>query len=580
MQYFLIFLLLLACYFGEKGLKSKIFITNIFSILIIVWNVCNNYTNEGINEAVLFTLKSNTDGAPFSDFIPYFITYISYLILSLVPLVFRKNFIFFNKKKYNILSLFVLIISISIISIKTNYIKDYIFLINNLFSNYKSAPINKVTFEKIKVDELNKINIDKNLVIIIAESLERTHRDIDGINFLPQISNLSNQFDFSNIVQTKGSGWTIAGHVNVLCGLPLVGLSNDATAMSTFLPRATCIPEVLEKKGYHSIYISGTNTQFSGTNNFLKTHGVNEVYDIKQLEKEVNKQNISKWGINDDKILDISYNIFENKSIQKENFNLIISTINTHTPNGLFLESCKHLDITKATEEIQKSIMCSDYLISEFIKKIQQSPYYKDTTIVLVSDHLMMGQHTYLKEKNRTNTFSIFSHELENKTIDDNGSLIDVLPTTLSLITSNDLDFGMGVNIISEKNKINLILNKKTESESLNIARELWAFPNINEKMIFNGKALIIGQQSIELPFSAEINKEGNITYLSNQGLVIEKHKKLILTNKYNDIIYAKKCNNSACILLGNKDVDNLLIINNVIMKKTLTKENIKDFID
>lgn len=577
MQYFLMFLLLIFCYLGKKHLKIKIFIANTLSLLIIFWNICNEYTGEGINDAVLFTLKSNTDGAPLSDFINYILTYTSFLGLSCIPYFFRKTSTKFNK--YNLLGLTFLSLALIIIFTQTSYTKDFIYLIKNLIPESKTTSKSNVNYKQLKINSLDNIDPNKNLVIIIAESLERTHRDINGINFLPQISDLSNQIDFSNIVQTKGSGWTIAGHVNVLCGLPLVGLSNDATAINTFLPKATCIPEILEKKGYHSIYISGTNTHFSGTENFLKFHGVNEIYDIKKLEKEVSKQDISKWGINDDKILDISYNIFKEKSTQKEHFNLIISTINTHTPKGLFLESCKHLDTLKTTEEIQKSILCSDYLISKFIKKIQQSPHYNNTTIVLVSDHLMMGQHTYLKEKNRTNTFSIFSHDFENKTMHNKGSLIDVLPTALSLITSNDLDFGMGVNITSQENKINSILNKKTENESLDIAGKLWDFPNINEKMVYSGDSLFIGQQSIKLPFSAEINKEGDITYLSNQGLVIEKHKNLILANRYSDIIYAKKCNNSACILLGNKEIDNLLIINDMIIKKTLVKENIKDFL-
>ncbi|TFT22808.1 hypothetical protein E4V17_18190, partial [Proteus mirabilis] len=255
MQYFLMFLLLFFCCLGKRYLKIKIFTANILSLLIIFWNICNDYTGEGINDAVLFTLKSNTDGAPLSDFINYILTYASFLTLSCVPYFLRNISTKFNKQ--NLLGLTFLSLALIIIFTKTNYTKDFFYLVKNLTFEKKIASKSNINYKQLKINSLDNIDLNKNLVIIIAESLERTHRDINGINFLPKISNLPNQIDFSNIVQMKGSGWTIAGHVNVLCGLPLVGLSNDATAMNTFLPKAICIPEVLEKKGYNSIYISG-----------------------------------------------------------------------------------------------------------------------------------------------------------------------------------------------------------------------------------------------------------------------------------------------------------------------------------
>ncbi|TFT98621.1 hypothetical protein E4V43_18165 [Proteus mirabilis] len=550
MQYFLMFLLLFFCCLGKRYLKIKIFTANILSLLIIFWNICNDYTGEGINDAVLFTLKSNTDGAPLSDFINYILTYASFLTLSCVPYFLRNISTKFNKQ--NLLGLTFLSLALIIIFTKTNYTKDFFYLVKNLTFEKKIASKSNINYKQLKINSLDNIDLNKNLVIIIAESLERTHRDINGINFLPKISNLPNQIDFSNIVQMKGSGWTIAGHVNVLCGLPLVGLSNDATAMNTFLPKAICIPEVLEKKGYNSIYISGTDTHFSGTDNFLKLHGVKYIYNLNNLKKSNVDDNISQWGINDDVILNTAFDLFTNESVKKSKFNLIISTINTHAPDGLFLDSCSSIDTTQSTENMQKSILCSDYLIANFIQRIQSSPYYDNTTIILVSDHLMMGKHEYLIDKVRTNTFSIFDKDFKNKKIDNIGGLIDVLPTTLSLITHQNIDFGMGVNIIDGKK--NDLLNKEKEDELLNVARSLWEFPNINDNLFYRSKRLIIGDVSLKLPFSAEIDSKGNIIYISNQGLTIEKHKKSLITNNNTNLIYAKRCNNSACILLGNNN--------------------------
>ncbi|HEJ0109245.1 TPA: sulfatase-like hydrolase/transferase, partial [Proteus mirabilis] len=394
-------------------------------------------------------------------------------------------------------------------------------------------------------------SLNKNFVFIFAESLERSYRDVNGINFLPNISKLENQLDFNNIKQTSGSGWTIAGNVNVLCGLPLFGVINQASLTETFLPKATCMTDQLNNIGYEQIYISGSSTIFAGTKNLLSNHKVNNIYDIEDFKKIISKKDIIAWGVTDDIVLEKAFDTFIEKSKNREKFAIYVSTVDTHFPDGVFLDVCKNkIDTTNISEEIQKSILCSDYLISELIKRIQKSDYYKDTTIVLISDHFMMGEQPYFKYSDRRNTFSIFSHDIKNTIINNEGSLIDVSPTVLSFITDEDIDFGFGVNLLNN-NKKNPLLKSKDNDEYVSFVKDLWSLPNINDKIINHSSDYIrISGQKFKIPLSGYVDDNGKIIDFSATPHIVEKYKKDCLSKNNNHVFMINKINDDLILLL------------------------------
>ena len=546
MIYLLLTLMLLCTFFSKNFNILKFFIFSILLILAFFWYSCNEYTGNGITESVIYTMTSDISGFSLYDVRKYIIIFIILLLITLISITI--SFKLKRKNGYFDALFFVLLIS----CIFTPQAKDYFNAYLNLYEKDKMLlKTNSLIHKEYKVPTINKSSLNKNFVFIFAESLERSYRDVNGINFLPNISKLENQLDFNNIKQTSGSGWTIADNVNVLCGLPLFGVINQASLTETFLPKATCMTDQLNNIGYEQIYISGSSTIFAGTKNLLSNHKVNNIYDIEDFKKIISKKDIIAWGVTDDIVLEKAFDTFIEKSKNREKFAIYVSTVDTHFPDGVFLDVCKNkIDTTNISEEIQKSILCSDYLISELIKRIQKSDYYKDTTIVLISDHFMMGEQPYFKYSDRRNTFSIFSHDIKNTIINNEGSLIDVSPTVLSFITDEDIDFGFGVNLLNN-NKKNPLLKSKDNDEYVSFVKDLWSLPNINDKIINHSSDYIrISGQKFKIPLSGYVDDNGKIIDFSATPHIVEKYKKDCLSKNNNHVFMINKINDDLILLL------------------------------
>ena len=77
------------------------------------------------------------------------------------------------------------------------------------------------------INEVPKNFLNRDLVIIAAESLERTFYKNDNLNHLNlKLLDRNDLIDFTNINQAKGyTDWTIAGLVASNCGLPYIDLT-------------------------------------------------------------------------------------------------------------------------------------------------------------------------------------------------------------------------------------------------------------------------------------------------------------------------------------------------------------------
>lgn len=120
--------------------------------------------------------------------------------------------------------------------------RNFLISINNLVSEQLSHE--DVSNEYVVND--NKLSNLGNVVFIYAESLERTFRSINGVNYIPNITKISSQgLDFSNIMQIPGMGWTMAGIVNTQCSIPLAMMqANTGSNLSSFLSGANCIVSI------------------------------------------------------------------------------------------------------------------------------------------------------------------------------------------------------------------------------------------------------------------------------------------------------------------------------------------------
>ncbi|MEA1625002.1 sulfatase-like hydrolase/transferase [Salmonella enterica] len=531
-------------------LSSRLFfvksiIIAISLIITFTWYIANDFTGNGMDDAFLYTITNSISGTPILENINYII----YIVLSFLGMI----IIIIYAKKINI----------------KNYLFDALFLISTILFIMTSEPSKNImhlihsnnNFSSAELDYITSSDIlesvNGNYVFIIAESLERSFKDINGINYLENISNIENQVDFSNIGYIRGSGWTIAGHVNLICGIPFIGTGNSASKIKTFLPKAKCFSDIVNNSGYKNIYISGTNTSFAGTRNFLVSHSFSDIIDVNTLSEKYNSDRVkNSWGLDDQVILNEAFDIFTKESQNKTPFMLYVSTINTHSP-GYSSYSCEKF----SDDRYLDSIMCADKIIAEFITKIKNSAYYDNTTIVLISDHGLMHWKSLIGvETKRTNLLTIFNKKLHNEVIDNKGTVIDQLPSALETISKSKVALGFGRGVYKNEDSLGIL-----SDEHNTFSKSLWAYPKTNQKIYYSGGDKInIGSVKFSMPICIYYDSNYDILEYGYSDGVKEKCINDIKKRSRDNIIIAEQCDNNLCInIYENKKSERKVISKN-----------------
>ncbi|HAT6271095.1 TPA: sulfatase-like hydrolase/transferase [Proteus mirabilis] len=526
-----VFIICLLVIFSSRLFFIKSIFIILISFTITCWFIANEFTGMGIDDAFLYTITNSIKGTPIFDNSKYIV-----LTLVVFSFIFLSLYISRKFKKKNAISDFLFLLTIVVFFLHSQPVKN----INELFfetNEYSDAKENYIIQNNILS------NSNDNFVFIIAESLERTFKDIDGTNYLRNISEIDNFTDFSNIGYVRGSGWTIAGHVNLICGMPLIGTGNAADKIQTFMPKATCFSDILSEKGYKNIYISGTDLSFAGTKNFLSSHSFSTIIDINTLNNKYKSTELrNSWGIDDKIILDEAFNIYKEQSSRRNPFTLFVSTINTHSP-GFTSPFCEN----KIEDRYLNSVICADKLISDFIKKIKNTPYFKNTTIILVSDHGLMQWDALIgKEIKRTNLLTVFNNKLKNEVINNEGTVLDQIPSAIDAILNNNPSLGFGRSIYNKNNSFGLL-----SPEYNSFSKSLWAYPSLNQNIVKNkNNQLSIGSMKFSVPICIYFDNKYDISDFGYEDGIKDRCMNDIKNKSSDNIIIFENCEKDICYTL------------------------------
>lgn len=312
---------------------------------------------------------------------------------------------------------------------------------------------------------LDGVTAGKNLVLIYLESLEKVYTEesiFPGLT--PFLSSLkTNSLYFSDVRQTAGASWTVAGILASQCGTPLLtplGPNGNDILQNGFLNEATCMGDLLNSAGYHQIFVGGASTRFAGKDTFLRLHGYDEVLGLDELAPTLdNPAYLNNWGLYDDSTFAAAEQKFnELASDISRPFNLTVLTVDTHHPVGTPSRSCTPYEGIKNT--ILDAVHCSDFLLEQFIAKLQQHPAWKDTVVVISSDHLAMrniAQDLYPENYSRE-LFVAALNTGESRDLSYPATHMDLAPTMLNLLgVQHDQLFLAGDNLLdTEISKRNL----------------------------------------------------------------------------------------------------------------------------
>jgi arylsulfatase A-like enzyme len=239
----------------------------------------------------------------------------------------------------------------------------------------------------------------KNLVFIYMESLERqfwSSKLYPGLT--PNLDRLRAQgIDFSGFETFSGANYTIAGMFASQCGVPLFSsafagldaVATNTTDAQTFHPKIACLGDVLHKAGYTQLYMGGAPIHFSNKGLFFRLHGYDQALGLQQLEAANDgKLPQAGWGLYDSALFKLALARYQALEATRKPFNLTLLTLDTHPPNGRPSPGCPKYAAN--SNSMLQAVHCTDFLLGRFVDALSREPGWKNTIVVIMSDHLMM----------------------------------------------------------------------------------------------------------------------------------------------------------------------------------------------
>jgi phosphoglycerol transferase len=421
--------------------KSNRWITVIWPLSLIIslpFAVTNALFGKNEIEPILIFLgntKMNEMAAiGIADFTKPLLNWLAVSILILVT----SLFILKQKKHFE-----KILLCVSIVLLSLSPIVEY--TANFLFPS--KAQRNFVISERMHdlvIDK--KPEIQKNLVIIYMESLERSYGQIPELaEYYRPLQTLSDSgTEFTNVAESIGTNYTIAGIVSTQCGIPLLpkGLQrmtkvdeNKPASVERFLPSIHCMGDQLSQDGYNMSYMNGASLDKFAKRSFLLEHGYSRLFDINAVSESEKKDRTNTWGLNDALLFEHAIKEFDTLSEMKAPFVQSLLTLSTHGPDAFLSNDCAP-DQT-ISSQIPRAIQCTGQIVTKLVDHIRASDVSDNTIIMVMSDHLSFFNttqaHLNSVAEDRKNLFMILGHDTAGK--NPRPMLpFDIYPTILSTL--------------------------------------------------------------------------------------------------------------------------------------------------
>lgn len=458
----------------------------LFAILLVAEEyVLSSFSGITIDQLV-FHMNTNLEGSNWSTFLPTLIQAGIYILIAVIGCTIvtfiQKYFIKkanryrkFNLKAKEMIKEYSLhfittlcgfvAICIVLVSLADNY-----YLIDYLAARRIDTEIYDKYYVSTANVELTFPEKKKNLVYIYMESMEmsladESHGGGKSVNVIPELTDIALENDCFNgdtdilngARSLYNSTWTIAGLVAQTSGLPLGinhVLTNNINSISSFMPGATTLGDILEKEGYHNVFMLGSDAKFGNRDVYFKEHGnydIDDYYWARNNNKLPDKSYYVWWGYEDDKLFTYAKEELTSLAESDEPFALSLLTVDTHFVNGYLCDDCPDT----FTSQYSNVLACSSKKVSELVEWIEAQPWGEDTVIVLNGDHLCMDSKYYEDMpddyERKTYTAIINSSKKEPDTTR-LYSTMDLFPTTLSAmgVTIKGDRLGLGTDLYSD----------------------------------------------------------------------------------------------------------------------------------
>ena len=458
----------------------------LFAILLVAEEyVLSSFSGITIDQLV-FHMNTNLEGSNWSTFLPTLIQAGIYILIAVIGctiVTFIQKYFIKKANRYRKFNLkakeMIKEYSLHFITTLCGFVAICIVLVS-LADNYylidylAARRIDTEIYDKYYIDtatvELTFPEKKKNLVYSYMESMEmsladESHGGGKSVNVIPELTDIALENDCFNgdtdilngARSLYNSTWTIAGLVAQTSGLPLGinhVLTNNINSISSFMPGATTLGDILEKEGYHNVFMLGSDAKFGNRDVYFKEHGnydIDDYYWARNNNKLPDKSYYVWWGYEDDKLFTYAKEELTSLAESDEPFALSLLTVDTHFVNGYLCDDCPDT----FTSQYSNVLACSSKKVSELVEWIETQPWGEDTVIVLNGDHLCMDSKYYedMPEdyERKTYTAIINSSKKEPDTTR-LYSTMDLFPTTLSAmgVTIKGDRLGLGTDLYSD----------------------------------------------------------------------------------------------------------------------------------
>ncbi|QLO35969.1 sulfatase-like hydrolase/transferase [Klebsiella sp. RHBSTW-00484] len=500
---------------------AAIILTIAFSLLTGCYLVANWFTGIGFDDSFFYHLRFGVEGAGISEYKNLI------LIFSIIQCIFLAVIIFFirasrkiDSNKCNIKNVFLgFVISL------TAYFCNPASL-NLLSYFYSSQGVNDFSSYFIQPNVYDDVIDKKNILYFYLEGLEGTYMEetlFPGL--LPELQKIKKEsVAYTNIGQTIGASWTIAGMVSSQCGLPLLSIfTNNDFHMKNFMPNAICLGDILKSKGYHLEFMGAADTNFAGERLFYRNHGfVNVAGKVELLREGGDEKYTNSWGLFDDTFYSLLDKHVAGLNRKNKPWGLFSSNIGTHQPDGHVSRSCEHIKYGDGKHKLLNAIHCTDYLVGKLYAKLKSDGVLENTLVVFASDHLAppsVNLTDTLEKKDRHNLFMLTGAGIragENERV---GTTLDIAPTVLSFLGYGSQPFGLGRNLngelttLKEAFTLSEYLNQKLLSWRTVIDMAFWGYPRLTGRVSIDPltQDLKIGDKVLKYPSLIRYTPQGVI---------------------------------------------------------------------
>ncbi len=392
-----------------------------------------------------------------------------------------------------------------------------------IINNYLGINSDSINFKR--TNHFNdSIKNTPNVVFVMLESVGNGALSYYGnpINSTPIIDSLiSESINFTNHYVHKS---TTAGSVFAsITGLPDIDNVKSASRNPMIINQRILFNQF---DNYEKLYLLGGSANWANIRAVFQAN----INDLKIYEEGSyeNENRADVWGIDDYDLFMEADKIFKKIYNKKKPFVAYLQTATNHMPFTVPDEkgSYRPLKEEEIDEKVFKksafrsidqlnAIRYLDFNINEFLKKAKESGYYDNTIFVFFGDH-QGGMKEITHFKSTEDKLGILRHNvpffihapklLKAKKIVKNVNLVDVIPTTMSLMKLNYINYTLGQNALdSLKNDTFSFIYKNIKGEPASgiIKDSLYYY-----KTVFNNKYQLLNLKNNSLMDISKENKE------------------------------------------------------------------------